>query len=148
MEKHVGRNRIIQYVKGEKSIYKDEQAEKAKPARVPSINEGFLFVDFREVNLLNYLDKCNYNGSNKNRDPKRSVIFVAVEKGQEASEYVAKEKQLWATRDKIFNMSIDEKEALAMVLKIPGWENKLSDELTRDIIIKANNDVEFFNRVI
>ena len=139
--------RIIQYSKGERSIYKDEQSNGAKPSKIPTITEGFLIVSFREVLLINFLDKCNWNKSNENRDPGSSILFQGVAKGQDAVEYVRVEKQKWAIRNKIFSMSGDELEGLALVLNVPGWDEKITEELQRDLLVVANRDPAFFDKV-
>jgi hypothetical protein len=143
-----GRKRIIQYSKGERTIYRDEQSKDAKPSKVPTITEGFLIVSYRETLLIDFLDKCNWNKSNTNRDEGASILFQGVEKGQDAAEYVRIEKQKWSHHNKIFTMSPDELEALALVVNIGGWEDKTTEELQRDLLVVANRDPAFFDKVL
>tara|TARA_R100001015_G_C4631992_1_gene195007 strand:+ start:114 stop:1034 length:921 start_codon:yes stop_codon:yes gene_type:complete len=72
------RNRKIQYVLGEESIYAKEQSENPVLQDIIFVN-GILIVQPQQVNLLNYLEISNYNKSNPNRMPSKASLYYKVD---------------------------------------------------------------------
>ena len=72
------RNRKIQYVLGEESIYAKEQSENPVLADIIFVN-GALVVQPQQINLRSYLEVSNYNDSNPNRMPGKTSIYYKVD---------------------------------------------------------------------
>mgnify|MGYP003121922273 FL=1 len=72
------RNRKIQYVLGEESIYAKEQSDNPILADIIFVN-GILSVRPQQVNLLKYLELSNYNETNPNRMPGKKQLFYKVD---------------------------------------------------------------------
>lgn len=75
--------RVIRVVPGEISIFKDEQRPDGpgEVRKVTSImfTNGEKVVEQRETQLLKFLQMCNMNGSNKNRDKRSKIHFYEVD---------------------------------------------------------------------
>jgi hypothetical protein len=72
------KNRKIQYVLGEESIFAKEQSDNPVLADIIFVN-GALIVRPQQVNLLKYLELSNYNNDNPNRMPGKVAIFYKVD---------------------------------------------------------------------
>lgn len=90
--------RTIRYIKGETSIYKDEQDEKNpngnKRVEIIQFIQGEKVIDSRDKYLLEYMEKSNYNGSNPNRRNTASILFTELNIDRIAKENIDKEKAL------------------------------------------------------
>lgn len=69
--------RIIRYAPGQPTIFKDLQSKdvdnrKLRPIRFIGSSR---VVSGKEITLTEYLDKCNYNGSNPERNNEKPIIF-------------------------------------------------------------------------
>ena len=71
------RNRKIQYVLGEESIFAKEQSDNPVLADIVFVN-GVLIAKPQQVNLLKFLELSNYNNSNPNKMPGKTAIFYKV----------------------------------------------------------------------
>tara|TARA_R110002012_G_scaffold202837_1_gene372008 strand:- start:1372 stop:2292 length:921 start_codon:yes stop_codon:yes gene_type:complete len=72
------KNRKIQYVLGEESIFAKDQSDNPVLADIIFVN-GALIVRPQQVNLLKYLEMSNYNNSNPNKMPGKVAIFYKVD---------------------------------------------------------------------
>ena len=72
------RNRKIQYVLGEQSIYADEQSSFNPVLGDIVFNNGSLPVQYQQVTLREFLEKTNYNSSNPDRMSNKKVIFETI----------------------------------------------------------------------
>jgi len=72
------KNRKIQYVLGEETIFAKEQSDNPVLADIIFVN-GALIVSPQQVNLLRYLEMSNYNESNPNKMPGKVAIFYKVD---------------------------------------------------------------------
>ena len=77
-DSETNRNRKIQYVLGEETIFAKDQSENPVLADIIFVN-GALIVQPQQVNLLQYLELSNYNDSNPNRMPGKTSIFYKVD---------------------------------------------------------------------
>ncbi len=84
-------SRVIRHIASCKSIYQDEQIKmgysldyrlsrvgnnRGSRADIIYIMNGQIQVDKKtQKSTLEYLDKCNYNGSNPNRNPEKKILF-------------------------------------------------------------------------
>lgn len=75
--------RIIRCCAGERSIFKDEQSPNSQVVRL-IFNNGVLNVDERDVHKINYLNMCDYNLDNENRDPRVKAIFRVQNNNEDA----------------------------------------------------------------
>ena len=81
------RNRKIQFVIGEESVYAKEQSETPVLADIIFIN-GALSVTPQQVNLMKFLELSNYNDSNPNKMPGKLSIFYKVDVESDTKETV------------------------------------------------------------
>ena len=72
------KNRKIQYILGEESVYAKEQSDNPVLQDIIFVN-GILIVQPQQVNLLKYLELSNYNKSNPNRMPSKNPLFYKVD---------------------------------------------------------------------
>jgi len=136
--------RSIRYVQGEKSIFEDEQSDKASTQKVKPLvfNSGVLAVPYTNPLLVKYLNSCNYNSNNPNRLSNSTAIFYLEDKGEEAKVSV--------------QQSIKEVEAASVALKMPleqllGYArvlgvnvDKSTDEIRYDMMQIAKQDPQSF----
>ena len=86
-DKENNRNKKIQYVLGEESIYAKEQSETPVLADIIFVN-GVLIAQPQQVNLINFMELCNYNDSNPNRMPGKKSIFYKLDVASDTKETV------------------------------------------------------------
>ena len=140
-----GSNKLIVYQPGNKTIFTEKTLGEIKETQDFSkepINliDGHLFVDNREVLLLQYLRETNYNLANENRMPGKLPIFKERDKAQEAGEFLQNDLKIHQIKDKIhFGYDPDELEALAMILGDTEAEGKPVKEIRRDLIVFLAN---------
>lgn len=134
----------IKYVRGEKSIFVDEQSESASNKKSEPIifQNGILAVPYTNPLLKNFLDYSNYNSSNANRIASSKSIYFLVDKGEEAKVTVQR--------------TIKEVEAASVALKMPleqllGYArvlgvnvDKSTDEIRYDMMQIAKQDPQSF----
>ncbi len=88
------RTRLIRYAPGIPSIYApddyDVSTHKAPPIL---LQDGYLAVSRKEVKLIEYLTKSNYNLNNINRMPNTYPIFKIRDEAQTASDFIQQEME-------------------------------------------------------
>ncbi len=110
------RNRKIQYVAGESSIYADEQREGAKPT--PIIVQGnLLLVSDDQANKLDYLKKCNFNVNNPMRRQDVNALVREYDMAKEYNKHIEKEDRILDAKIKAKEMDLSELKAYLMVLE-------------------------------
>jgi hypothetical protein len=110
------RNRKIQYVAGESSIYADEQREEAKPT--PIIVQGnLLLVSHDQPNKLDYLKKCNFNVNNPMRRQDVNALVREYDVAKEYNKHIEKEDRILDAKIKAKEMDLSELKAYLMVLE-------------------------------
>ena len=136
--------RNIRYVRGEKSIFVDEQSDAAaeKKSKPIIFQNGLLAVPYTNPLLKKFLDYSNFNSSNPNRISSSKSIYFLVDKGEEAKVTVAR--------------TIKEVEAASVALKMPleqllGYArvlgvnvDKSTDEIRYDMMQIAKKDPKSF----
>lgn len=140
--------RTIRYIPGESSIYKDEQSNDKD---VPKKSYKITFINGRKVIkgddmlLLDFMMKCNKNGTNPDRNHDVHVTFELFDNSIAVSKEIAKDKLIsqvtawcWA-EDKW-----DEQKAYARVLNISMDQS--SDEVKHNLKVIALQDPEKFMR--
>ena len=86
-DKETNRNRKIQYVLGEESIYAKEQSENPVLQDIIFVN-GVLIVQPQQINLINYMELSNYNESNPDRMSNKKSIFFKLDVASDTKETV------------------------------------------------------------
>ena len=135
----IGKQRVIRYIPGEKTIYADEQSKEAKYRPEPiTILDGVLPVDYREVKLLDFLRKSNYNAAKKNRTPGKLAIYIEKDRVTEADVFLKDEKENLDMKNLIYSLDPYELEAYALVLGDKNADGKQTSEIRRDLLVFAN----------
>lgn len=69
--------RLIRHVPGQPSIFVDRQSKDVNNKKIRPIRfiGSSRVVSGKEITLMEYLDKCNYNGSNPERNTDKPIIF-------------------------------------------------------------------------
>lgn len=140
-----GENKLIVYQPGNKSIYTEKTLGELKETQDFSIEpinliDGHLFIDNREILLLQYLRACNYNQSNENRMPDKQPIFRERDKAQEAEEFLEEDYKIHQIKTLIHTgFDPDELAALAIVLGDANADTKETKEIRRDLIVYCRN---------
>ena len=137
-----GRNRKIQYVLGEQSIYADEQSSFNPVLGDIIFNNGILPVQYTQVTLREYLEKSNYNKSNPDRMQGKSTIFDTVNTEQDAAKDLESLEGEYHAIDTLMSMDAQKMVgyARAMGLNI----DRSMYEIKHDMMVMAKNNSELF----
>jgi len=124
----------------------DKQSENAgKKKGVIMLREGSLIVSNRELTLIEYLRKCDYNGSKPDRDRSKDILFLENKPAEKAAAFVDMDRKAVDLAYRIHNMEIGDLEMFALALNIPNPQDKPSEELRRDMLILAKNNPKLFD---
>lgn len=123
----VYQNRAIRYVPGESSIYIDEQAKDARGQNIIIHGAGVL-ISSSEVNKMEYIKKCNYNGSNPNRRTDKTIIFREFDRESEFKKHLDKADLIIQAKSIARGMDAMELKSFIMVL---SKDPRRIDELNR-----------------
>ena len=135
-------NRKIRYIPGESSVFEHEQKKDAKVKSPITFNSGLLFVDRTNPSLKRYLDLCNLNQSNPNRDKSTRPAFKLLTPEVDAQKKIEKSMlELDAVRVAL-EMPLDKMIGYAKVLGINI--NKSTDEIRYDMKVLAEKDPRSF----
>lgn len=153
-EKGILRPRKIRYMKSEESIYVDEQekngvskmygkmhtgADRRNREDVILIERGKIEVNPKEnANLIAYLLKCNYNGSNPHRDKARQVLFFYHDTKSKAKADFIKSKQVDKAKGLVLTLEGNYRrlQDVALLLHLDGN----ADEF--ELLVKMRNMAE------
>lgn len=147
--------RLIRYAPGQPTIFVDLQSKdvdkrKLRPIRFIGSSR---IVSGKEITLTEYLDKCNYNGSNPERNEEKPVIFNEWQPQKLAAE--ANKKKITGINAgyRASTMRVDEMRFLLMVKANSGAEASSyallsEDELRWKVIALADKDPEAVMRPI
>lgn len=140
--------RVIQYCIGEKSIYKDEQSEIAKPSKTIFIKNGVKAISPYESTLLTFLRTCDWNGSNPNRNPNKDILFMEHNAEEKAQKTLSQEREELEARTKVFQMDLEEVKAMASSIGLGKTESMSEDELRHSILMYSKSKPEEFIKKI
>lgn len=153
-DKNLGREteglRTIRYVKGEPSIYADEQSEGADERRATIIfRDGSLVVNSREKQLLQYLELTNHNVSNHEKGTamrNKTPIFRSNASDHRVGLKLARQEKILSLTQAINDLTEYQIEGLAMTLKVPcdGTEQGIKAAKSR-FIDMVNYDPDRFD---
>lgn len=87
-----------------------------------------------ENEIIQYLELCNYNVSNPNRDPQAEAIFYRLDPVKEASQNLSKDKELNDAIYRAFNMDED---ALKQFVASRGQSDTQDVSIMRQLAVAA-----------
>ena len=134
--------RVIRYIPGETSIFKDEQGKEAKLKEPIIFSNGAIIVQKQNPLLRKFLDMSNLNTSNPNRNTNRRPVFYRVDEGKSAAENVSKEMKKIDATHLALKMPLDKLVGYAKILGINT--NKSTDEIRWDMKVLAEKDPTSF----
>ena len=140
-DSETNRNRKIQYVLGEESIYSKEQSETPVLADIIFVN-GALTVTHQQVNLMKFLELSNYNESNPNKMPGKISIFYKVDIASDTKETV---ENLEVEADALYTARSMEPQKLIGFARTLGVNvDRSMYEIKHDIMTFAKNNPSLF----
>lgn len=141
-----GTTMSIRYARGEKEIEIDKQSKNAKKGEITA-KRGFVFCNENEVSKMKYLDSCNYNGSNPNRDTTKPIIFIEVKEGEMAKDGLRARYRIGELYHTVQQMEPEMVKALCDVFGVATLSNSI-DDLRYDLITVGESNVERFYNVL
>src|SRR3990167_211488 len=140
-DKEKGYERIIQYTKGQQTIYQDEMKGEPKPlpSKEPIIMyEGALMCNPKEKTLIDYLTKSYIKGNTDLLDGNPIYELQDFKASSEKElETIYEDVNLILA---IKNMDVAELEALSMVLGDTKTDTKTTNVIRRDLIVEARRN--------
>jgi len=125
-DKDTGRRRKIRYVRGEQSIYAEEQAKGAK-AKMIKFEQGVVVVHYTDTTLLEFMRKCNYNKSNPDRLTEMRQVYFEIDKTTVAKKSIEQEVTILEASTLALRAPLSKIIPIAKYLKIDT--NKSLDEI-------------------
>lgn len=137
-----GTQRTIRYIRGQKSIFAEEQ-DKGVLVKAPiTFNNGFLIVENTNPNLKKFLDMCNANLNNPNRSSSSTPSFGLEDSEKKAKEKLERSRIEMDAVSTVLTMSLDKLVGYAKVLGV-NVKNS-TDEIRYDMKILAEKDPSGF----
>tara|TARA_R100000773_G_C4196715_1_gene100609 strand:- start:55 stop:951 length:897 start_codon:yes stop_codon:yes gene_type:complete len=133
-----GTQRAIRYVRGQKSIFVDEQNDDVVAKSPITFNNGFHIVEHTNPNLKKFLDMCNANRDNPDRLKTSTPSFALENSEKKAKENLEKSRNMLNAATTALTMSIDKLVGYAKVLGVNV--DKSTDEIRYDMKILAEKD--------
>ena len=137
-----GRNRKIQYVLGEQSIYADEQSSFNPVLGDIIFHNGSLPVQYQQVTLREFLEKSNYNISNPERMSTKKSIFETVDLETSAEKDLQSLETEFHVMESLMAMDAQKMVGYARALEVDV--NRSMYEIKHDMMVMAKNDPELF----
>lgn len=117
-----GIRRIIRYIPGEQSIYKDEQSSDEKIAKkifyLQFSSSGEVVIDGRDRQKLEFMLKSNFNGNNMKRDFSKKPKYWLVDLGQGVAGMMETERASTKAKSWCFEGPWEDIKAYSRVMKI------------------------------
>jgi hypothetical protein len=135
-------NRKIRYIPGEPSVFEDEQKKDAKVKAPITFSSGLLFVDRTNPSLKKYLDLCNLNQSNPDRDKSTRPAFKLLTPEIDAQKKLEKSLLELDAVKVALEMPLDKMIGYAKVLGVNV--SKSTDEIRYDMKVLAEKDPKSF----
>ena len=110
--------RVAKYLPGMKSIWKDEWSDidQAKRGAKLKLSYGFMEVDTKNKNLLDYMRTAGYNKANTETNIDSTVLWSEVNYEHDAKKIVEDDRKMDAARHFVLNAPIDDVRAVALAL--------------------------------
>tara|TARA_R110002012_G_scaffold169141_10_gene332999 strand:- start:23930 stop:24769 length:840 start_codon:yes stop_codon:yes gene_type:complete len=141
-DEKTGRNRKIQYVLGEQSIYADEQSSFNPVLGDIVFNNGSLPVQYQQVTLREFLEKTNYNKSNPNRMKTKKSIFETIDLETDAEKDLENLEVEFHAMESL--MSMDAQKMVGYARAMGVNIDRSMYEIKHDMMVMAKNDPELF----
>jgi hypothetical protein len=133
-----GTQRAIRYVRGQKSIFVDEQNDDVVAKAPITFNNGFHIVEHTNPNLKKFLDMCNANRDNPDRLKSSVPSFCLENSEKKAKENLEKSRDMLNAVTTALTMSVDKLVGYAKVLGVNV--DKSTDEIRYDMKILSEKD--------
>jgi hypothetical protein len=145
--------RVVRYVKGEMSIFADEQTAgehvKAERLEFTQKNNGVVTVPKTNKQLLQFLSITDYNGSKENRDSAKKAMFRYVDENKLYNKHIESELVLDKAKSKAINCSFEELLDIAMGLEPAiNIEGKEEEAIRWNVLARAKADPQDFLETI
>jgi hypothetical protein len=137
-DEQTGTQRAIRYVRGQKSIFVDEQNDDVVAKAPITFNNGYHIVEHTNPNLKKFLDMCNANRDNPNRLKSSVPSFCLENSEKKAKENLQKSRDMLNAVTTALTISVDKLVGYAKVLGVNI--NKSTDEIRYDMKILAEKD--------
>ncbi len=137
-----GRNRKIQYVLGEQSIYADEQSSFNPVLGDIIFHNGSLPVQYQQVTLREFLEKSNYNISNPERMRTKKSIFETVDLETSAEKDLQSLESEFHVMESLMSMDAQKMVGYARAMEVDV--NRSMYEIKHDMMVMAKNNPELF----
>ena len=137
-----GRNRKIQYVLGEQSIYADEQSSFNPVLGDIIFHNGSLPVQYQQVTLREFLEKSNYNISNPERMSNKKSIFETVDLETSAEKDLQSLETEFHVMESLMAMDAQKMVGYARAMEVDV--NRSMYEIKHDMMVMAKNDPDLF----
>ena len=141
-DESTGRNRKIQYVLGEQSIYADEQSSFNPVLGDIVFNNGSLPVQYQQVTLREFLQKSNYNSSNPNRMSTKKKIFETVDLESNAEKDLESLETEFHAVETLMSMDAQKMVGYARAMGVNA--DRSMYEIKHDMMVMAKNDPVLF----
>jgi len=136
-------NRVIRYATGEQKIYLDEQMNQDMSKRTQiTFFDGYLIVDKRQKQLLEYLRLCNGNEECPDRMPGKKIIFREEKPGVKANANMKVDRLVMEAKQAAYTLDLDELIGYARVLGVDV--NRDPSEVRYTLSLIAENNPESF----
>jgi hypothetical protein len=145
--------RVIRYVKGEASIFQDEQTEnefaKAERLEFTQKNSGMITVPKTNKQLLQFLSLTDYNGYKENRDTSKKVLFTYIDESALYNNELDNEVTLDKAKSIALNCSFEELMDLSLGLDpVIRTESREEQAIRWDLLQRAKADPYGFLAVL
>jgi hypothetical protein len=145
--------RVIRYVKGEASIFTDEQSEndfaKAERLEFTQKSNGMITIPKSNKQLLQFLSMTDYNGSKEGRDVAKKALFRYLDESAIYNDELNKEVTMDKAKGLAINCSFDELMELALGLEpVIMTESREEQAIRWDLLQRAKADPAGFIAIL
>ena len=145
--------RVIRYVKGEASIFTDEQSEndftKAERLEFTQKSNGMITIPKSSKQLLQFLSLTDYNGSKEGRDVSKKALFRYLDESAIYNNELNKEVTMDKAKGLALNCSFDELMELALGLEpVIMTEEREEQAIRWDLLQRAKADPAGFIAIL
>lgn len=139
------KTRIIQFVRGEESIYLDEHKNDNTRKKRENIvfTNGMKIIDYKEKTLLEFIRATNKNKDCKHRMDGTSPVFYEYKPGEAEKTTMKKDKVVMDAKLVAYNLKFKDMMAYARVMRIPT-DGREADEIRYNLSVLAEKDPSAF----
>jgi len=141
-DEKTGRNRKIQYVLGEQSIYADEQSSFNPVLGDIVFNNGTLPVQYNQVTLREFLEASNYNQANPSRMKDKKAIFETLDLESDAEKDLEDLETEFHAVETLMSMDAQKMVGYARAMGVNA--DRSMYEIKHDMMVMAKNNPQLF----